>query len=88
MHPRNKNRNRYDLSALVIINPELNVVQLGDYKKTSKFKKHHYYGSLSIHHNNSGNIGLFINKYDIDINNNYDLLYWDRHLFGDFNSNG
>ena len=65
------------LNKKLVINRELNLVQLDDYKKTSKskFKKHFYYGSLSININESGHIGPFVNKYDIDIVNNYDLLY-------------
>ena len=62
------------LNKKLIINSELNLVQLDDYKKTSKFKKHYYYGSLSVYISESGQ-DQFINKYDIDIINNYDLLY-------------
>ena len=62
------------LNKKIIVNPELNLVELDDYKKTSKFRKHYYYGSLSVYIHETGQ-DRFINKYDIDIKNNYDLLY-------------
>jgi len=51
------------------INTMENLVTI-DYK-SKKFKQNFYYGSLSIHSNNM----KFVNKYDIDIKNEHDLLY-------------
>ena len=54
-----------------------NIVELTDYidktKKIHKFKKNMYYGSISIHRNDDSL--TFINKYDINIINNYDMMY-------------
>jgi hypothetical protein len=57
------------LNKMLSIDIKSNLVNLIDIK-SNKFKKNYYYGSLSVYSNNH-----FITKYDIDILNNYDLLY-------------
>ena len=63
--------NRSINKQLMII-PQENIVHLVDYPKEKKFKKNHFYGSLTILNNN--NELSYYNKYDIDINLVNDLL--------------
>ena len=58
------------LNKMLIIDTKSNLVKL-DNIKSKEFKKNYYYGSVSIFKDNM----IFVVKYDIDIVNNYDLLY-------------
>jgi hypothetical protein len=58
------------LNKMLIIDTKSNLVKL-DNIKSKQFKKNYYYGSVSIFKDNMN----FVVKYDIDIVNNYDLLY-------------
>ena len=68
---KNKMNNNKLHEKLVIDN---NIVNIENTSK--KFMKNHYYGSVSVHKNDS--IHTFIMKYDIDIINNNDLLYLNK----------
>ena len=57
----------------LLIRKDKNLVELVELHDNNKFKKNYYYGSISVHKNDS--TMTFITKYDIDIVNNYDLLY-------------
>jgi len=62
------------LNKTLIIKPEKNLVELGESTNIKKsFIKNYYYGSISVHKNDK--MLTFINKYDIDIVNKYDLVY-------------
>ncbi len=61
------------INKKLIISRDRNIVEVDTNKTTKKFIKNHYYGSISIHLNDT--INTFVNKYDIDIVTNCDLLY-------------
>jgi 23S rRNA (adenine1618-N6)-methyltransferase len=63
LHPRNKNRERYDLSALITSNPEL-----GDYVKPNK------YGDDSVDFSNPNAVRI-LNK--ALLNHYYGIKYWE-----------
>jgi len=67
------NNTNKKIGKKLLINKTKNLVELIDLKNNDKFKKNYYYGSISIHKND--NTLTFVTKYDIDIVNNYDLLY-------------
>lgn len=62
------------INKKLVVDETRNIVELEPYKQTSNpFLKNHYYGSISTHLND-----IFVNKYDIDIVNNDDLLYLNK----------
>ena len=58
------------ISKQLLINKEKNLVHLIDYPKEKKFKKNNFYGSLLVYDKKLN----FINKYDIDIVDEGDLI--------------
>jgi hypothetical protein len=63
------------INKKLVIDTEKNIVTMDVYrlKQNKTFLKNQYYGSISLHLNDS--TLTFVNKYDIDIVNNCDLLY-------------
>jgi hypothetical protein len=58
---------------LMILNDK-NIVHLVDYPEEKKFKKNHFYGSLTIYTKDM----LFVDKFDIDMINEKDLIYLNK----------
>ena len=69
-----KNTVNKDIKKQLMIINEKNIVHLVDYPKEKKFKLNHFYGSLNIYDKNM----MFVEKNDIDIMNEEDLIFLNK----------
>ena len=78
------NKNEDSINKKLLIKPDKNLVELIPITE-NKFIKNNYYASISIHKNDKTK--TFLNKYDIDIMNKYDLLFLNQLKNKEYNYN-
>lgn len=70
-----KNKINKDLGKQLMIIDKKNIVHLVDYPEIQKFKLNHFYCSINIYDNNM----QYIEKIEIDIMSEKDLIYLNKH---------
>jgi hypothetical protein len=69
-----KNKIDKKINKQLLVLEDKNLVHLIDYPEEKKFKKNHFYGSLNVYTKDM----LFVEKFDIDIMSEKDLIYLNK----------